>query len=756
MRVLIFGLMLLLLSACSVKRKLAADQQLYGGSQLVLENTAETGHAGRLKEELADILQPVPNTRILGGYWPLWWHFRAQNPRSGKLAAYINKKFGEAPVLFEAVDQEKSLRLLQNRLENKGYFDVTIESSTFDRGNRRYLQYRITLPVPYRLRNYKLLPDSSQFGYDLTALMPASLLQTGQRYELDRLKDERVRIDRGLKQLGYYQFNAEYLLFRMDTTVGDRQFDLYLSTKKASPPEATKVYRIGEITIFPNFSLQTDSTVNRDTTLYAGIHFVDQGVSFKPKYLQPYLQFKPGDLYRIQDQESSLNRFSAIGNFRYVQLQYSQPDSQDVANNILQAQLYLSPYNRRALNFEAQALAKSNNFVGPALLTTYTNRNLFKGGELFKLTAKLGFETQLAGGRSTGLFAYELGLQAELMVPRLVLPFESTPKTGYGIPKTRITLGGSSLNRVNLYRLNAAQLGYGFNWQKNRFVYQEFTPLNVSYTGLGQTGPAFDSILAANTFLQRSFDQRFIAGLTYLFQFSELNEPSKRHRFFTQLGIDLSGNALHWVQSAQGKAGTLFGEAYAHYARVDLDLRHYWQIKRNHRLVSRVFAAYGQPLGATSSLPYIKQFFSGGPNSVRAFRIRSLGPGTYRPASVDLQSFFDQAGDIKLEFNLEYRFPLGGFLQGALFADAGNVWLANENPALPGSGFSTQALSQLAVGTGFGLRIDVSLLVLRFDLAMPVRKPWLASGSWFDYSTSPGNSWASEHLILNFGIGYPF
>jgi outer membrane protein assembly factor BamA len=468
------------------------------------------------------------------------------------------------------------------------------------------------------------------------------------------------------------------------------------------------------------------------------------------------LQFKSGDLYRIQDQESSLNRFSAIGNFRYVQLQYIPADSQSADYNKLHVQLYLSPYNRRALNFEAQALAKSNNFVGPALLTTYTNRNLFKGGELFKLTAKLGFETQLAGGRSTGLFAYEVGLQAELMVPRLVLPFETTPKTGYGIPKTRFTLGGSSLNRVNLYRLHAAQLGYGFNWQKNRFIYQEFTPINVSFTGLGQTGPAFDSILAANAFLQRSFDQRFIAGLTYLFQFSELNEPGKRNRFFTQLGVDLSGNALHAIQSAQGKAGSLFGQAYAHYARVDLDVRHYWQIKRNHRLVSRVFAAYGQPLGSTTSLPYIKQFFSGGPNSVRAFRIRSLGPGTYRPASVDLQSFFDQAGDIKLEFNLEYRFPLGGFLQGALFADAGNVWLANENPDLPGSGFSSQALRQLAFGSGLGLRIDVSLLVLRFDLAMPLRKPWLAGGGWFDFQTSPGNSWASEHLILNFGIGYPF
>lgn len=205
---------------------------------------------------------------------------------------------------------------------------------------------------------------------------------------------------------------------------------------------------------------------------------------------------------------------------------------------------------------------------------------------------------------------------------------------------------------------------------KKSFCLPGIPAFAISFTGLAQTSPAFDSILNSNNFLRRSFEQRFIAGTTYSFQYNELSESRKEHRFFGQLGLDLSGNLMHLVQNALGRPGTIFGQTYAQYARIDLDLRHYWQVKRDHRLVSRLFAGYGIPMGQTASLPYIKQYFAGGPNSVRAFRIRSLGPGTYRPTTVDLQSFFDQAGDIRLEMNLEYRFPIAGFLKGATFLDA--------------------------------------------------------------------------------------
>lgn len=761
MRSFLWGsLLLLVLGSCRVQRFVPETELLYGGSKLIIEMDSGVNEPKVLQQEMEDLFRPAPNSRFLGQRIPLWLYYRAQRPKTRRVGRYLNQKFGEKPVYASQISTERTKILLSNRLENRGFFDHQITETTAVKNKKFYITYTARLESPYKLKEYTYLGDSTLLDKILRDGLLSTNLRQGRRYDLDQLKAERERLDITVKNEGFYQFNPDFLIFRVDTSQGDRSFNLFLSMKRATPPEARYQYRLADITIFPNHQIRTDGSDAGDTVYYEKIAYVEEEETFRPRYLRNYLQFSPGDIYSLTNERVTTNRLSSVGNFKYVQLNFSTGDSirfDEVDKALLSVAIYLSPHNKRALRFEAQALSKSNNFVGPALLANYKNRNLFKGGELLQLTGKFGFETQIAGGRQTGLFAYELSLQSELLVPRLIVPFKINQKTGYGVPKTRFVLGASSLNRVNLYRLNAAQLGYGFQWQKNRFVFQEYQPLAVSFTGLAQTSPAFDSILSSNNFLRRSFEQRFIAGTTYSFQYNELNETRKEHRFFGQLGLDLSGNLMHLVQNALGRPGTIFGQTYAQYARIDLDLRHYWQIKRDHRLVSRFFAGYGIPLGETASLPYIKQYFAGGPNSVRAFRIRSLGPGTYRPTTVDLQSFFDQAGDIRLEMNLEYRFPLAGFLKGATFLDAGNIWLANDNPDLPGARFSSSALRELALGAGVGLRIDIDFVVLRFDLATPLRKPWLAANErWFDYSVPAGSNWRKEHLILNFAIGYPF
>jgi len=754
------AVLLLAFSSCRVQRFVPETELLYGGAKLIIETDSGVNEPKVLQQEVEDLFRPAPNTSFLGQRTPLWLYYRAQRPKTKRIGRYMNQKFGEKPVYASHVSIERTKTLLSNRLENRGFFDHQITANTEVRRKKLYITYNVNLESPYRLKEYSYLGDSSLLDKILRDGLLSTRLNPGRRYDLDQLKSERERLDITAKNEGFYQFNADFLIFRVDTSQGDRTFNLYLSMKRATPPEAKYPYRLSDITVFPNHQIRTDGSDAGDTAYYEKIAYVEEEETFRPRYLRNYLQFMPGDAYSLTNQRVTTNRLSSVGNFKYVQLNYSTGDSlrfDQYGHALLDVAVYLSPHNKRALRFEAQALSKSNNFVGPALLANYKNRNLFKGGETLQLTGKFGFETQIAGGRQTGLFAYELSLQTELLVPRLVVPFQINQKTGYGVPKTRFVVGASTLNRVNLYRLNAAQLGYGFQWQKNRFVSLEYQPLAVSFTGLAQTSLAFDSILGSNNFLRRSFEQRFIAGTTYSFQYNELNELTKEHRFFGQLGLDLSGNLMHLIQSALGRPGTIFGQTYAQYARIDLDLRHYWQMKREHRLVSRIFAGYGIPMGQTASLPYIKQYFAGGPNSVRAFRIRSIGPGTYRPEEVDLQSFFDQAGDIRLEMNVEYRFPIAGFLKGAAFLDAGNIWLANDNPDLPGARFSSSALRELALGAGFGLRVDIEFVVLRFDLATPLRKPWLAENErWFDYSIPAGSNWRKEHLILNFAIGYPF
>jgi outer membrane protein assembly factor BamA len=759
-RILLGGWVIIALASCRVQRFVPEAEVLYGGSTLRITMDSGVNEPKALQQEMEDVFQPAPNASFLGLRTPLWLYYRAQRPKTRKVGRYLNKKFGEKPVYAAEISIERTKMLLTNRLENRGFFDHEITETTTVKRKKYYITYTAKLESPYRLQEYTYLGDSTLLNKILRDGLLSTDWRIGERYDLERLKAERERLDITVKNEGFYQFNPDYLIFRVDTSQGDRTFKLYLSIKKATPPEAKYPYRLSDITIFPNHQIRTDGSDAGDTVYFDKIAYVEEEETFKPRYLSSYLQFAPKDAYSLTNQRVTTNRLSSVGNFKYVQINYSTGDSirfNKQGEALLDVAVYLSPHNKRALRFEAQALSKSNNFVGPALLANYKNRNLFKGGELLQLTGKFGFETQLAGGRQTGLFAYEVSLQTELVVPRLIVPFEINQKMGYGVPKTRFVLGASSLNRVDLYRLNAAQLGYGFQWQKNRFVSQEYQPLAVSFTGLAQTSPAFDSILNGNNFLRRSFEQRFIAGTTYSFLYTELAETNKEHRLYGQLGLDLSGNLMNLVQSLLGRSGTIFGQTYAQYARIDLDLRHYWQLKRDHRLVSRLFAGYGIPLGATASLPYIKQYFAGGPNSVRAFRIRSIGPGTYRPTTVDLQSFFDQAGDIRLEMNMEYRFPIAGFLKGATFIDAGNIWLANDNPDLPGARFSSSALQELALGAGVGLRIDIDFVVLRFDLATPLRKPWLPQNQrWFDYSVPAGSSWRKEHLILNFAIGYPF
>jgi len=282
---------------------------------------------------------------------------------------------------------------------------------------------------------------------------------------------------------------------------------------------------------------------------------------------------------------------------------------------------------------------------------------------------------------------------------------------------------------------------------------------------LAETSDEFDAILENNPFLRRSFDQRFIAGLNYTFTYNELVDENKTRPFFVSSSIDIAGNTLGLLA---GSDNTVFGLEYAQYAKADVDFRYYFKFGKERTLVSRLYAGWGIPYGNSNTLPFVKQFFSGGPYSVRAFQIRSLGPGAFSPENNNTTSFFDQSGNFRLEGNVEYRFPIWSYLKGALFADAGNVWLTNDitqddeadtqgrefNEQLYEEGkFGPDWAKQLGIGVGFGLRVDIQNFVIRFDLASPLQVPYLPEG---ERIRTPFFGGGDDNLILNFAIGYPF
>lgn len=743
---------LLLLSSCSVQEFLPEGKSLYTGSSIQLE-TKDSITTKSLKTKLSTAIERNTNSKFLGMRPGLYFYFKAQRSKPGFLNTLLNKQFGETPYYFQDIDVSVSEDILANRLENSGYFGSQVNSVIQHDSTDQSVsvRYKIEIPKPYRLASYtlqKTLADTLGIYDDLESALELTSIQDKSLFDLDQLKSERERIGTYLKSKGYYNFKSDFLIFEADTNRYDgRQFDLFLRLKRKIPEKSLVPYVVDEVNIYPNTSL-TQDLKSKDTSRYEGINFIQKTVFFKPKRLEPYVLIKPGERYSPTTSKFTSRRLSSLQTYKFVNIEYREKDtvSHSKGQRHLDADIFLSPLNKRSLRLELQGVTKSNNFSGPNLSLVYSNRNLFQGGELLRLSANGGYEQQFFGKtEGQGLSSIQLGLKASLLFPRLIFPVDLSESFEYAIPKTKVSLGLDYLNRTQLYTLNSISSSFGYLWEGNSYVTHELRPLNLEYVNLGNTSEEFDQILIENPFLQRSFDQQFIAGLTYSFTYNEIKDQSKSGGLYFGFNYDMAGNGLNLIGN-QNEAGqhTFLGLEYAHYIKADLDLRYHLKLDDNRqKLVARIYGGVGQPLGTTESLPFVKQYFSGGPYSVRGFRIRSLGPGTYSPEDGS-NSFFDQSGDIKLEANIEYRFPIMEYLNAAFFADAGNVWLVNDNEATPGGQFSSDFINELGAGVGFGLRVDVQGFVIRLDLAAPVKEP---AFSWNFDASNP---------VLNFAIGYPF
>jgi outer membrane protein insertion porin family len=747
-----------LIFSCSVKKFIPEDEQLYTGADLKLETETKVKDIKEISEELNELIRPEPNSKFLGMRLGLWVHYKNQQPKPGFINKFLNKKIGEKPVYFSEVNIPNTEELINNRLENRGFFYSTVNSKTNQGDQFASVEYVAKVSTPYTLLSYQIDLDSLPIYQQIRALLRDTDLDSASRFDLNSFKEERDRVDESLKELGYYNFNSEYLIFEADTNVSDstRKFNLYLRLKRDIPSKSVIPYQVTRINVFPNYSIHENAD-RLDTVVVEEKNFIQGNLVFKPELLNDYILIEKGQNYNPKLSSLSTNRLSSIGNYKFVNLRYDELDTGDSIGS-LEANFFLSPLTRRAIRAELLGVSKSNNFAGPAFNITYRNRNIFHGGETFNLSTRVGYEFQVGDRDRSNLKSFEYGIKGELIFPRVIFFIPIREKLSYSVPKTKMSLGLEYLNRGGLYRLNTFSANYGYFWNANQWVYHEFNPISINIVNQSKTSPEFEEILNKNPFLRRSFDQNFIVGMNYLFNYNKLINKERRHGVFVGTGMDVAGNLLNGLSNlSNSESGKVFGLEYAQYAKVDLDVRYYYRPAVEHTIATRLWAGMGVPIGNSLSLPYIKQFFSGGPNSVRAFRIRSIGPGTYRPDPTSTSSFFDQSGDIRLEGNVEYRFPIFSFLKGALFMDAGNIWLWNENEALPGGKFGKDWFKELAVGTGIGLRVDVQFFVIRFDLASPLRYPYLPEGErWGNNWDIGSKTWRRDNLNLNFAIGYPF
>ncbi len=741
---------------CSVKKFIPEDKLLYTEGKVEIDTaSAATKDLKSIKEELQNTLRPEPNKSILGMRLGLYFHYKAQKENPGFITKFLNKKLGEEPVYAADVNLPNISELLLNRLENKGFFYSSANATMIkdEKNKKAKALYHVNLSEAYKLEKFKLdIADSLVIHDAIKATLSETLIKPGMRFDLSTMKAERERIDAALKSNGYYNFQANALIFEADTNqyVG-RKFDLFLSLKKGLPKKALIPYKVETINVYPRYSLESKSEAV-DTVRYENMNFIQEGIYFKPKRLAPYILLEEGALYDPVTSNFTGRRLSAIGSYKYVNINYKLKDSISSTDSIgsLVADIQLSPLKKRGIRVELQGISNSNGFAGPGLETSYTNRNVFKGGEIWKTSGDFLYAFQISGKDRSGLTSTEFGLKTDLIFPRLLFPISiDSDFFHYSIPSTKIGVGFKYLNRSQLYSLSSIFTSFGYLWEANSFVTHELNPVVINITNLSNTSPEFEKILAENTYLENSFKQEFIAGLTYRFTFSEFN-TNRRNQFFVNTNLDMAGNlmSLFGKEQANGKK-SLFGQEFAQYSKLDVDFRYHYNLNLKQTIAFRLFAGLGLPYGNSEVMPYSKQYFSGGPYSVRAFAIRSLGPGTYSPETEGgADSFFDRTGNIRLEANVEYRFPIISFFEGAIFADAGNIWNTKAIENLPGAKFSSDFINELGIGTGIGLRVDIQNFILRFDLAVPLHDPALPKEDrWVNDFGSP---------VFNFAIGYPF
>jgi outer membrane protein assembly factor BamA len=333
------------------------------------------------------------------------------------------------------------------------------------------------------------------------------------------------------------------------------------------------------------------------------------------------------------------------------------------------------------------------------------------------------------------------------------------------VSKTKISARYEYFARNDQYTLNSFLTSYGFLWKNNRYNEFSFNPLSVNYVNPVNITPSYQALLDTNITLRRSIEPQLIVGPTLGFTYNEQAVPnSKWHNFYFSTNLDIAGTLLSIIKGTAFNKTTdakILGTVYSQFARADMELRHYWRLNPENttRLVSRLYAGAALPYGNSNRIPFVRAFFIGGTNSLRGFRARSLGPGDYYVRNYNASGYVpDQPGDVKFEINTELRAKLISIINGAAFIDAGNIWTIREDQDRPGSGISTKFYNQIAASAGLGLRFDITFLVLRMDLACPIRKAVLDEGmSWsFDKLYFGSSSWRKENLIFNLAIGYPF
>lgn len=751
-------------AGCSTTSHIPANDKLYTGATVIVKGPSSltVRQKKELRTDLAGLTRPKPNSKFLGIPFKLMFYNMFYKAKKG-LFKGIRDKMGEPPVLLSQLDLQHNEKVLQSYMVNKGYFLAEVTGDTIVKRKKASAKYTAQTGDQYKINSVHFPADTDALSRAIAQTAKNTLLKKGAPFDLDVIKGERIRIDAILKEEGFYFFSPDYLLVKTDSTIGNHLVDMYLTVKPQTPKQAQQIFSINDVYIYSNYSLNSarQDTSKANETLNKGYYIIDPQKKFRPFVLTEAMQFDSGDVYNRTAHNQTLNRLINLNTFKFVKNRFEVAPGDSPRLN---AYYYLTPMPTKSLRAEITTVTRSNNLNGNQLNLSWQHRNMFRSAVQTNITAYIGTDVQFSGAFS-GYNTYRTGAEANFAIPLFVIPFQTIHMQGPYAPRTTIKLGYDILQRNRLYTLNSYRFEYGYTWKKNLQTSYELFPVSISYAQPLNVTPIYRKLADSLIGLNHIIDQQFILGSRFEYLYNQMaNGLQPLNAWYFNGIVDFSGNIAGLITGANAKKGktvNLFGTPFSQYVKMEGDLRYYRKIGLKSTWANRIDVGIGIPYGNSTQLPYIKQFFIGGNNSLRGFRSRSVGPGTYFPMTTTHKPSSlipDQTGDLKLEMNTEFRPHISGPLYGAVFLEGGNIWLVNDTTYTqkPGSQFSSKFFSQLAVDAGVGIRLDITLFVIRFDVAFPLRKPWVVPPSVIRDINFSDPAWRRQNLVYNLAIGYPF
>lgn len=785
-----------LLSACaSVEKFIEPDERVLNKNryEIITPDGEKPG------KETADALSDMkkfakqnPNSHLLGvGPRVSMRIYCLSNPNKDNFWHKYLRRKGQAPVVYDEAATLHTCQQLQGLLESKGCFHSTVTFDTVH--SRRHdveVVYRIQPATRYRIDDVSFRAETGEVDKLLKNWKNESLLQVGEYYDQDKMDEERTRIIDRLRNEGYYHASTDLVSYLVDTAFEDHKLTILMNIRNPRIAGANRQavatplqkYRIDNIFIYPNTSASNSGLVSAYDTITVPMHFrnrtteyrylFNQPMTLKPSVINRALFLFHGQLYRPRNIDRTYSSLLSLRNFKYINTEFVESPNSSDTNRLLNAKVRLLTAKRQRLTASIE-LNNSSPFgnenggllggnFGLETKLAYQNKNLFGGAELFKAEGsllvelpKLIFKNRDNEDIRNNVSNFEGGLNLSLDLPTFLFPFTKNILWQRMRPHTVLTLGGNYQLHSYFERL-LGNTGFGYSWSHNQHGHQ-LLPLELTYVRFFNIDSAFrhrmESISDARVKYQ--YSDHFILNARYDYVYNTQQYGTRSNFNYLHLSVESAGNLLSGIATLTGSERDengireIFGVPFSQYARLNAEFKRYFYFGSKSTFVARLMAGVGIPYGNSKAMPYEKSFFGGGPTTIRAWHLRYLGPGNYQSSD---NSMLERIGDIQLVMNLEYRFPIVSIFEGAIFADLGNVWLANESQEFPDGQLRLDNLPQsIATGIGFGLRANISILTLRCDLAIPLYDPGAAENRRWRPPY-----WKFSQITANFGIDYPF